>query len=441
MLLLLLAASCSNQQTLRGVFQKQTPYERYASSLKTARLDQTAIGQDWLESGQRALHDSITITLPFKETGYFAADVPRALVYRFEAKRGERVVINLDLKARESFQVFMDMYEATEDLNKEPKHVASADTASNTLSYEIEEDQQHILRLQPELLRSGQYTLTIKTEPTMAFPVQGKTSKNIASIWGDPRDNGARSHEGVDIFAKRGTPALAATDGIVTSVGNNGLGGKVVWLSDVNRNQNLYYAHLDKQLVSVGQRVTVGDTLGLIGNTGNARTTSPHLHFGIYRFGKGPTNPYPYLHASTAPTPRVKIDPEKVGTWVRVAGKEANIRLQPSTKYKAYKNLRRHTPLLVTGGTADWYRVRLPNGTEAYIADKQVEATSKPISYERLATATDLLDEAYPQAAPKESIAAGSNVAVLGIFNEFRLVRNSNGITGWVLLPTALSTR
>ena len=432
-LLLLLLANCSGKQTLRGVFNKsQTPYEKYASKLKDAKLDQTALGQEWLQAGQKALQDSITVSLPFKETGYFSAEKPRALGYRVAAKRGERIVVNLEMRAIEQAQVFMDLFEAPDAPSDEAERVASADTAATSLRYDVDKDVMHILRVQPELLRSGQYTVTIQAEPTLSFPVQGKTSRNIASIWGDPRDGGARLHEGVDIFATRGTPALAATEGVVTRVNVTPRGGKVVWVSDLNRGQNLYYAHLDSQLVTPGQRVQIGDTLGLIGNTGNAITTSPHLHFGIYRFGHGATNPYPYLYEPQEKVPDVKIDAALVGNWVRVSAKTANIRMQPTTKSTVYATLPQNTPLQVTGGASDWYRVALPNGNEAYIAGSLIEATTKPVGYEKLAAETDLLDEADIRAGAKDSLSAGSRIAVLGDYNGFKLVRNDAGELGWI---------
>ncbi|CAM3649111.1 M23 family metallopeptidase [Pontibacter korlensis] len=437
-LVILLLTSCSQQQTLRGVFKSQTPYEKYAAKLKDANLDETALGQEWITAGQQALQDSLSVRLPFKETGYFAADKPRALGYRIDAKRGQRLIVNLEVQAREQLQVFMDLFESG---NGKPKHVAAADSTAATLAYEVDEDQQHILRVQPELLRSGQYTVTIQSEPILAFPVDGKSSRNIASIWGDPRDAGARRHEGVDIFAKRGTPAIAGTDGVIRQVATTPRGGKVVWLSDINRRQSLYYAHLDSQLVQVGQHVQAGDTLGLIGNTGNARTTGPHLHFGIYRYGHGAINPYPYVHQSSAPVPAVKINGELVGNWVRVSSRAANVRLQPSTKSGVYRSLPQHTPLQVTGGTSSWYRVAMPDGKEAYIASSVVEPATKPVKYEKLASETSLLDEAHPSAAAKDSLPAGSNVAILGSYKGYELVRNEAGELGWINPQLTLSAR
>lgn len=138
---------------------------------------------------------------------------------------------------------------------------------------------------------------TASVSKSLAFPVSGKKS-NIGSFWGDSRDGGIRRHKGIDIFAKKGTPVVAISDGVVTDRGNGGRGGKVVWLKAKNQPFSAYYAHLDKQLVKTGQRVHKGQVLGTVGNTGNARTTPSHLHFGIYYPNKHAVNPLPYVKKS-----------------------------------------------------------------------------------------------------------------------------------------------
>jgi murein DD-endopeptidase MepM/ murein hydrolase activator NlpD len=131
---------------------------------------------------------------------------------------------------------------------------------------------------------------------SLAFPVSGSRA-NIGSFWGDERDGGKRRHEGIDIFAKKGTPVVAVCDGIITSVGTNRLGGKVIWMQACTHPWSAYYAHLDDQKVKAGQLVKKGQVLGTVGNTGNAITTPPHLHFGIYRW-IGVADPLPYVRLS-----------------------------------------------------------------------------------------------------------------------------------------------
>lgn len=133
---------------------------------------------------------------------------------------------------------------------------------------------------------------------SLPVPVQGVAARRLADTWGAARAGG-RTHQGIDIFARRGTPVLSATEGVVTRVGTNELGGQVVWVMGPGRQMH-YYAHLDGYAdIRRGQLVAPGDVLGFVGNTGNAKGTPPHLHYGIYATG-GALNPYPLL---TAPAP------------------------------------------------------------------------------------------------------------------------------------------
>jgi murein DD-endopeptidase MepM/ murein hydrolase activator NlpD len=128
----------------------------------------------------------------------------------------------------------------------------------------------------------------------LPVPVAGVTPSRLADTWGGARSEG-RKHEGIDIFASRGTPVLAATEGIVMRVGTNRLGGQVVWVLGPG-GQRHYYAHLDSYGdVRAGMRIDAGKVLGYVGNTGNAASTPPHLHYGIYTAG-GAVDPYPFLH-------------------------------------------------------------------------------------------------------------------------------------------------
>ncbi|MEO6252386.1 MAG: M23 family metallopeptidase [Ferruginibacter sp.] len=131
--------------------------------------------------------------------------------------------------------------------------------------------------------------------PALVYPVSGKSSK-VGGFFGDYR-NGGRSHKGMDIYAKKGTPVVAVCDGIITSTKTEKLGGKTVRLRAAGKSWTAYYAHLDKLGVSVGQRVKKGETIGTIGNTGNAKRRPSHLHFGIYGGGRA-VNPMPYVKNS-----------------------------------------------------------------------------------------------------------------------------------------------
>lgn len=146
--------------------------------------------------------------------------------------------------------------------------------------------------------------LAMPTPGALPVPVAGVAPARLVDTWGGAR-SGGRRHEGIDIFARRGTPVLAATEGIVTRVGTNRLGGQVVWVLGPG-GQRHYYAHLDRYGdVHAGMRIASGKILGYVGNTGNAASTPPHLHYGIYTPG-GAINPYPLLRripASARMTP------------------------------------------------------------------------------------------------------------------------------------------
>ena len=124
----------------------------------------------------------------------------------------------------------------------------------------------------------------VKEKPffTLLNPVFGATKKSIISFLGDARDGG-RKHQGIDIVAPKGTLVVAPCDGEITEVGYNELGGKVIRMKSKALKCNYYFAHLDSQMVSRGMILKRGDTLGTVGNTGNARHTRSHLHFGIYK--------------------------------------------------------------------------------------------------------------------------------------------------------------
>lgn len=157
---------------------------------------------------------------------------------------------------------------------------------------------------------------------SLAFPVAGKKS-SIGSYWGARRDGGRRSHKGIDIFARKGTPVVAISDGVIVSKEKTPIGGKVLWLKSSKQAWTAYYAHLDKQLVKERQSVRKGQVIGTVGNTGNAKKTPSHLHFGIAK-NKGWVNPLPYVKKS----PKVTVQKTK--------GKsKATIAKKPSAKRKA----------------------------------------------------------------------------------------------------------
>jgi murein DD-endopeptidase MepM/ murein hydrolase activator NlpD len=133
----------------------------------------------------------------------------------------------------------------------------------------------------------------------LAMPVVGIRPLDLYDSWGNPRDGGKRKHKGIDIFAPKGTGVVAVADGIISFIGDQPKGGQCVWLT-TEAGVSFYYAHLDRWAPGLyeGMEVSAGDLLGYVGNTGNAKTTPAHLHFGV-NDNDEMVNPYPILTKAT----------------------------------------------------------------------------------------------------------------------------------------------
>ena len=100
-------------------------------------------------------------------------------------------------------------------------------------------------------------------------------------------------HYGTDMAAKHGSAILATADGVINFAGWEKGYGKLIKIKH-DFGYETRYAHLSKINVSVGQRISQGDRIGKMGNTG--RSTGTHLHYEIRRNGK-PINPMKYIRA------------------------------------------------------------------------------------------------------------------------------------------------
>lgn len=367
-LLGLAASGCEQVDEVRDRFRDRTPHEAYAEALADAGLAGTALGREWIAAALRAVHQAPLVSLPFQEEGFITPESPSATAYKVHVGRGQRLTAKITLESDEGTRVFVDLFRVPDDSLGPPRPVFSADSVPGDFQYEPWRGGDFILRIQPELLRGGRYTVVLRLEAQLAFPVEGRDSRAIGSGFGAQRDGGRRRHEGVDIFARRGTPVRAASAGVVSRVRVTRLGGKVVWVRDRARTASIYYAHLDSQVARPGQQVAVGDLLGFVGNTGNARTTPTHLHFGVYRRGEGAVDPAPFLRRPTGTLPDVTADPGRLGSWVYVEEGGVRLRAAPSLRSAVRREIPAHAEARVLGATGGWYRVGLPDGDAGYVA-------------------------------------------------------------------------
>lgn len=295
-IILLLLLSCSIKGK-NGLFAKKTDRQKYAEKLLKDSGKLNPIVNAWLNAAEFSLNNSLNVSNKFFEKGRFYLNDSMATSFSVNVKQGQKINVSLNIIAKKGFSVYMDMWEAGDSVfKKQPIFITASDTSTNSMEYVILKDQKIIIRFQQQLSSLGDYEFEINTNPLFYFPIAASVKSNIGSLWGDDRDAGVRKHEGIDIFASKKSPVVAVADGIISGVSVNELGGKVIFLRPENLNYNVYYAHLDSQLVDEGQQVIKGQTIGLVGNTGNARFTTPHLHFGIYTMS-GAVDPLLFVKA------------------------------------------------------------------------------------------------------------------------------------------------
>lgn len=165
--------------------------------------------------------------------------------------------------------------------------------------------------------------------PQIVFPVAGEHS--FVDTFGAPRDGGRRSHKGNDIFAVKGTPVVAVADGTVALMDTGDLAGQYIGLRHDDGWRSMYM-HLNNDTpgtddgqgigyaegIEEGMQISAGTVIGFVGDSGNAESTSPHLHFELHQPDGVKINPFPALidslHLETVsgePVPTVAVSGEQ----------------------------------------------------------------------------------------------------------------------------------
>ncbi len=155
----------------------------------------------------------------------------------------------------------------------------------------------------------------MRTPSGWVFPVAGENNWKAGGFLykrsaGAVAKGKTRIHEGIDIGAKKGTPVVSPITGKVIGSGYSDKGGNWAKIRG-DDGIDYYFAHMDKTGVVKGQQISAGHTIGTVGNSGNAKGTSPHLHFTMRQVSnRALVNPSSYLGGATvgggsAPAPTV----------------------------------------------------------------------------------------------------------------------------------------
>ncbi len=425
-ILMFILSGCKNVQ--QGLFTKQSPHEEYEANLEEAGLNNYRLGHNWLHAASTGLSNPVDVEIPFSEALIFDFKNAPAATYKLLLKEGQNLHILVEPEQLDTSHIFLDLFRNNND---EAERIAYAKKDSLRLNYKIKRDGEYLIRIQPELMTQGLFTIYLFTNASLDFPVPDKDFTSISSFFGDPREGGNRNHEGVDVFAPRGTPVLAVSPGRIVRTGTNRLGGKVIWANDTERGYNYYYAHLDSQLVKPGMRVSTGDTLGLIGNTGNAITTPPHLHFGIYAYGRRSIDPYVFFHRTEMPvTDSVQIS-QLAGKWTTTTAPQTNFRTAPAIAVNVDTVLTANTPLLVKGIAGEWLRVELPEGKDGFVYESLVKPIDQAIHKYQAAEKKIIRIRPTASSPAKGFADTDEPIAVYNEYNSWQLVLYGNEF-GWI---------
>ena len=345
---------------------KLSPREWYQKRFKGS--DSTL--QAWNSAYERVKADNLQISLPFSLSGTWKGNSSYALGYESNLSKGRILCIRNPYSYSDG-QVFVEVFRRDSVQDPMPFALLSEIlTKEDTLRFFIKQAGTYKVMIQPSISLDSSFHLQLYDQPAFEFPVVGATNRSIQSFWGDPRDGGRRKHHGIDIFAKRGTPVVAVGDGYIRYTGERGLGGKQVWLREERSRSSVYYAHLDSILPRPNRRVKRGDTLGFVGNTGNARFTPPHLHFGVYERHRGPTDPLNFVKQTDLPQPLQQLP--NTPSLVVATG---NLRIGPGTSFSIRRKVNPHDTLQVLGMAKDWYQVALADTIQGYLHRSVVERT------------------------------------------------------------------
>jgi peptidoglycan LD-endopeptidase LytH len=467
LLFALLLAGCSPEAAIAPPDYLES-VARFREGVGTPAVSERYLGEEWTAAARGALENPTTAVLPFIEDLTFDATAPRAMAFEFQAVRGHGITVRGD------DAVLLELFhrpgsvtpgqQVSDSVDEGLVAVADRLPGQGALYYEPREHGRYILLVQAKPLDAVEIRLSVTTEALLEWPVEGTDPQDIWSVFGDSRDGGRRVHHGIDIFAPRGTSIFAGSRSTVRRVGVRDRGGNIVTLYDEARGIFLYYAHLDEHRTEGGLTVGPGELIGTVGNTGNALTTPPHLHIGIYDEGwRRPLDPWYFF----VPVRRVERLPEvavaDLDGWVRLRRGTPALHAHPDfvggivpspARFDARGNpvdpsyrpprflargervpapLAAGDALRVQGTHGPFVRLELPGGRIGYLERSAVEEVSVGIEELSLGRETPVLMHPEESADLRGTLAKDATVSVLAYAGDYGLILYQ-GYAGWIPL-------
>src|SRR5690606_34421084 len=126
--------------------------------------------------------------------------------------------------------------------------------------------------------------------------------------------------------------------------------------------------HLDSIAVFEGEKLKIGDTIGFVGNTGNAKDLPSHLHFGIYK-SKGAVNPLSFIKKTEIQTNEI---PSSVKKAVSLKNR-VDIRKGPASVFKQFGSLKKNDTIIVLGKNQKWFHIQTTTGLKGYVNETAIK--------------------------------------------------------------------
>ena len=385
---------------------------------------------EWESQAQRSLHDPLPVLLPYAEQWSLLPAESNAIAFTVLAQEGRVLDIKTQSEPTAQGGLIVEVFDMDRD---DVRPVASIGPSEDQLRWPVTSSGSYQVRVQSMPGTIGGFAFAIDEQFVLEFPVDTQAVDPVRSFFGMPRDGGSREHHGIDIFAARHTPVVAAADGYVSRVGTSPRGGLHIWqrASDESGKAmgTLYYAHLEDISVTAGTWVDRGTPIGTVGNSGNAISTPPHLHFGLYKRFQGPLDPLP-LTGTAQRADIVMTNGHGWPAWVSIERETVNVRAGPGTDHAVKTTVSRGELVAVEAATGGWLRIRTGTGETGFISDALAGALQNQQLV--LAEKSNIQASATRASAILVVMEAQQSVRLLGRFGSSRYVETETGLRGWL---------